>query len=117
MLPGGSRWAFGWAFRWVGQKTFLALNRGGCEGPAGGRGRPWERRQRHTREGLGCPAGEFWFIQKLFGLLFIYFKSSIKKKKKLLGSPGGAVVKNPPANAGDGGSIPGLGGSQMPAGN
>lgn len=81
MLPGGSGWAFGWAFRWVGRKTFLALNRGGCEGPAGGGGRPWERRQRHTREGLGCPTGEFWFTQKLFGLLFIYFKSSVKKKK------------------------------------
>ena len=95
MLPGGSGWAFGWAFRWVGQKTFLALNRGGCEGPAGGRGRPWERRQRHTREGLGCPAGEFWFIQKLFGLLFIYFKSSIKKKKKAPGLPWWRSGKEP----------------------
>ena len=28
--------------------------------------------------------------------------------------PGGAVVKNPPANAGDMGSIPGLGRSHMP---
>ena len=28
--------------------------------------------------------------------------------------PGGAVVKNPPANAGDMGSIPGPGGSHMP---
>ena len=27
--------------------------------------------------------------------------------------PGGAVVKNPPANAGDTGSIPGLGRSHM----
>ena len=26
-----------------------------------------------------------------------------------MGLPGGAVVKNPPANAGDAGSIPGLG--------
>ena len=31
--------------------------------------------------------------------------------------PGGAVVKNPPANAGNTGSIPGLGGSQMPRTN
>ena len=30
------------------------------------------------------------------------------------GFPGGSVVKNPPANAGDRGSIPGLGGSHMP---
>ena len=28
--------------------------------------------------------------------------------------PGGAVVENPPANAGDTGSSPGLGGSHMP---
>ena len=30
------------------------------------------------------------------------------------GFPGGAVVKNPPANAEDMGSIPGLGRSHMP---
>ena len=33
------------------------------------------------------------------------------------GLPGGQVVKNPPANAGDTGSIPGLGGSRVPQGN
>ena len=31
--------------------------------------------------------------------------------------PGGAVVKNPPAHAGDTGSIPGLGKSRMPQSN
>ena len=31
-----------------------------------------------------------------------------------LGFPGGAVVENLPANAGDTGSSPGLGGSHMP---
>ena len=31
------------------------------------------------------------------------------KEKKVLGFPGGSVVKNPPANAGDMGSIPGSG--------
>ena len=31
--------------------------------------------------------------------------------------PGGAVVKNPPANAGDTGSFPGLGRSHMPRSN
>ena len=30
---------------------------------------------------------------------------------------GGAVVENPPANAGDTGSSPGLGGSHMPRSN
>ena len=33
------------------------------------------------------------------------------------GFPGGAVVKSPPANAGDTGSGPGLGGSHMPRSN
>ena len=33
------------------------------------------------------------------------------------GFPGGAVVKNLPANAGDTGSSPGLGGSHMPWSN
>ena len=31
--------------------------------------------------------------------------------------PGGQVVKNPPANAGDAGSIPGVGGSHVPQGS
>ena len=37
--------------------------------------------------------------------------------KKMWGFPGGAVVKNPPANAGDTGSIPGLGRSHRPRSN
>ena len=37
-------------------------------------------------------------------------KRLIKKLK--LGSPGGSVIKSPPANAGDTGLIPDLGGSQ-----
>ena len=47
-----------------------------------------------------------------------------KKKKKdsvlntlSLGFPGGAVVKNPPANAGNTGSSPGPGRSHMPQSN
>ena len=38
-------------------------------------------------------------------------------KSQVRGFPGGAVVRNPPANAGDTGSIPGLGGSHMPRSN
>ena len=38
-------------------------------------------------------------------------------QKTLLGFPGGAVVENLPANAGDTGSSPGLGGSHMPQSN
>ena len=40
-----------------------------------------------------------------------------KKKKKWRDLPGGTVVKNPPANAGDAGSSPGLGRSHMPRSN
>ena len=38
-------------------------------------------------------------------------------KMTLGGFPGGAVVKNPPANAGDTGSSPGPGRSHMPQSN
>ena len=38
-------------------------------------------------------------------------------RKEVVGFPGGAVDKNPPANAGDAGSIPGLGRSHMPRSN
>ena len=39
------------------------------------------------------------------------------KKLKTRDFPGGTVVKNPPANAGDMGSIPGPGRSHMPRSN
>ena len=50
---------------------------------------------------------------------------SHKKNKKLInlkkigmwGFPGGAVVENPPANAGDTGSVPSPGRSHMPRSN
>ena len=46
-------------------------------------------------------------------------KGTRNQRKELLrmqtvGFPGGAVVKNPPANAGDTGSSPGLGRLHMP---
>ena len=40
-----------------------------------------------------------------------------RDKKDKWGFPGGAVVENVPANAGDTGSSPGLGRSHMPRGN
>ena len=40
-----------------------------------------------------------------------------KSKNYLPGFPGGAVVENLPANAGDTGSSPGLGRSHMPRSN
>ena len=42
---------------------------------------------------------------------------NIKIRKEFGDFPGGAVVKSPPANAGDMGSIPGLGRSHMPRSN
>ena len=39
------------------------------------------------------------------------------KNQYVWGFPGGAVVENPPANAGDTGSSPGLGRSHMPRSN
>ena len=50
-----------------------------------------------------------FFFSKNFMVLYVTFKS--------LGFPGGAVVKNPPANAGDKGSSPGPGSSHMPRSN
>ena len=40
-----------------------------------------------------------------------------RKDTKKVGFPGGAVVENLPANAGDTGSSPGLGRSHMPRSN
>ena len=42
---------------------------------------------------------------------------SVVSEKLLPGFPGGAVVKNPPANAGDRGSSPGPERSHMPQSN
>ena len=42
---------------------------------------------------------------------------NITQKEIEKGFPGGAVVKNPPANAGDTGSSPGPGRSHMPWSN
>ena len=44
-------------------------------------------------------------------------KAQIGWKLRDEGFPGGAVVENPPANAGDMGSSPGLGRSHMPWSN
>ena len=46
-------------------------------------------------------------------LKFSALQKALSKEQKE-GFPGDAVVKNPPAHAGDTGSIPGLGRSHMP---
>ena len=50
-------------------------------------------------------------------LLGIYPDKTIFQKDTCWGFPGGAVVENLPANAGDTGSSPGLGRSHMPQSN
>ena len=50
--------------------------------------------------------------QKIYVCALVYTERSTRKKKH-----DGAVVKNPPANAGDTGSSPGPGISHMPQGN
>ena len=47
----------------------------------------------------------------------MFLSSSTMTSKHACGLPGGAVVKNPPANAGDTGSSPGPGRSHMPRSN
>ena len=48
------------------------------------------------------------------GTRWIVGAQSASSRILLLGFPGGPVVENLPANAGDTGSSPGLGGSHMP---
>ena len=56
------------------------------------------------------------------GVPILPFSTMFKEKSEFLNMksrdfPGGAVVKNPPASAGDMGSSPGPGGAQMPRSN
>ena len=53
-------------------------------------------------------------IKTTMRYLLTQVRIAIIKKIYKQDFPGGAVVKNPPANAGDTGSIPGLGTSHMP---
>ena len=48
---------------------------------------------------------------------YISYKLYFRKKYRGRDFPGGTVVKNPPANAGDTGLSPGLGRSHMPRSN
>ena len=57
-----------------------------------------------------CPSRDEW-IKKMWHIYTMEYYSAIKRNE---GFPGGAVVESLPANAGDMGSSPGLGGSHMP---
>ena len=66
--------------------------------------------------------GSFVFAYSSLYLIYAAVRSILHtcyllKNLYVLGFPGGAVVKNPPANAGDTGSSPGPGRSHMPRGN
>ena len=59
------------------------------------------------------PKAAHWFVPLLSSVSHEMFEL----KDTLLGFPGGAVVKSPPADAGDTGSSPGPGRSHMPWSN
>ena len=59
-------------------------------------------------------------IYNMYGYVYVYDVNALyiwHFKIKLVGFPGGAEVKNPPANAGNMGSSPGPGRSHMPWSN
>ena len=60
----------------------------------------------------------YWWDSKLVHPLWkTVWRFPKRLKVELPGFPGGAVVESLPANAGDAGSSPGLGGSHMPRSN
>ena len=61
----------------------------------------------------------FWVILRREYLDRVTWEAEaiVQIKNYFGGFPGGAVVENPPANAGDTGSSPGLGRSHMPRSN
>ena len=85
----------------------------------------WESSGSRLRGGqvlvVNIPNGlqlSWFFIMVLFtSTLSTVFHQPLFLKSKGLGFPGGAVVENLPANAGDTGSSPGLGRSHMPRSN
>ena len=55
----------------------------------------------------------FFWLGETFTRLICYGNRTVMLKSSFRSFPGGAVVKNPPANAGDTGSSPGPGRSHM----
>ena len=60
-------------------------------------------------------ADVIWFADDM--IIYPIKLKNFRKKKRIEGIPGGTVVKNPPANAGDMGSSPDPGRSHMPRSN
>ena len=61
-----------------------------------------------------CTKNTIRKLKKNNELNLIKIKNFCSSKKPVKGFPGGTVVESLPANAGDTGSSPGLGGSHMP---
>ena len=72
-----------------------------------------------TADALSCPSENQVEKEERNVALTAPSKEAIHKftQKKVQGFPGGAVVENPPANAGDTSSSPGLRRSHMPRSN
>ena len=80
-----------------------------------------------TQQMITSPLFRYWGeTSKLDSSLFVYptsyswtchFSNTLKYIQKSEGFPGGSVLKNPPANAGDTGLIPDPGGSHTPRSN
>ena len=67
---------------------------------------------------MGKPEWTFWPTQyKIIALMQLNILKNHPIEKWAVGFPGGAVVENLPANAGDTGSSPGLARSHMPRSN
>ena len=67
-----------------------------------------------------CVLGSCWGARSYFKKTIVYSNFTLTVmvyRKRIKGFPGGAVVKNPPANAGDTGSSPGPGRSHVPRSN
>ena len=71
-----------------------------------------------STDNLGLPPSSATSLGKLFNHSVSWFPYlSSWNSNSVPGFPGGAVVENLPADAGDTGSSPGLGGSHMPRSN
>ena len=71
----------------------------------------------HIGKILKAESNLYHLVIKIPHTLSLKITTRLNKKPKYLGFPGGAVVENLPANAGDTGSSPGLGRSHMPRSN